>query len=223
MQRPQLAAQCTKILRIKVRHVGLARNSVFLEDRRCHRKAFAFQEMLPYIVMRSHDADRRRLAPCTASELPVRFRGCWRVRAHTRPGSRARGTRDRTIGTLADPFKRAARSGALELSRSGRWRTRTREAARPHAHAPARPRSRVVRARTWVRAPPRVLPDAVLKPSARSPRDATKCGPEFLPTVFFSSADRRLVTVTVSGVEYASEGARQKTPRPSAVACSDST
>ena len=47
---------------------------------------------------------------------------------------------------------------------------RTREAARPDAHAPARPRSRVVRARTWVRAPPMVLPDAVRKPSARSPR-----------------------------------------------------
>ena len=47
---------------------------------------------------------------------------------------------------------------------------RTREAAHPDAHAPARPRSRVVRARTWVRAPPMVLPDAVRKPSARSPR-----------------------------------------------------
>ena len=87
---------------------------------------------------------------------------------------------------------------------------RTREAAHPDAHAPARPRSRVVRARTWVRAPPRVLPDAVLKPSARSPRSsATKCGLEFLPTVFFSSGDRRLVTVTVSGVESARERERE--------------
>ena len=157
----------------------------------------------------------RRLAPCTDSELPVRFRGCWRVRAHARPGSRARGTRDRTIGTLADPFKRAARSGALELSRSGRWRTRTREAARPHT--PARPRSRVVRARTWVRAPPRVLPDAVLMPSARSPRSsATKCGnfcqPFFFPLVIDGWSRSR------SRAESASEGARQKTHRPSAVA-----
>ena len=107
--------------------------------------------------------------------------------------------------------------------RSGRWRTRTREAARPHAHAPARPRSRVVRARTWVRAPPRVLPDASLN-RARAPRvPATKCGPD---PFFFSSADRRLVTATVSAravesASAASEGARQKTHRPSAVACSD--
>ena len=43
-----------------MRHVGLARKSVFLEDRRCRRKALAFQEMLPYIVMRfvgSHDTE----------------------------------------------------------------------------------------------------------------------------------------------------------------------
>ena len=169
MQRPQLAAQCTKILRIKVRHVGLARNSVFLEDRRCHRKAFAFQEMLPYIVMRSHDVDRRRLAPCTASELPVRFRGCWRVRAHTRPGSRARGTRDRTIGTLADPFERAAR-GARSAERSSCPGADAggRAPAKPRALTPTRPRVRVFRARTWVRAPPRVLPDAVVN-RARAP------------------------------------------------------
>ena len=51
---------CTKILLIKARHVGLTRKSVFLEDRRCRRKALVFQEILPYIVMRfvrSHDAD----------------------------------------------------------------------------------------------------------------------------------------------------------------------
>ena len=51
---------CTKILLSKVRHVGLARKSVFLEDRRCRCKALAFQEMLPYIVMRfvgSHDTE----------------------------------------------------------------------------------------------------------------------------------------------------------------------
>ena len=103
----------------------------------------------------------------------------------------------------------------LELSRSGRWWTRTREAARPHAHAPARPRSRVVRARTWVRAPPMVLPDAVRKPSARSPRSDKVHRNFVFPAL-------TVVTVTVSAVESASEGARQKTHRPSAVAYSDS-
>jgi len=148
VQRHQLAAQCTKILRIKVRHVGLARNSVILEDRRCHREAFAFQELLPYIVMRSHDADRRpvrrRLAPCTVSELPVRFRGCWRVRAHARPGSRARGTRDRTIGTLADPFERAARGArCAECSSCPGADAGGRAPAKPRALTPTRPRVRV--------------------------------------------------------------------------------
>ena len=190
MQRPQLAAQCTKILRIKVRHVGLARNSVFLEDRRCHRKAFAFQEMLPYIVMRSHDADRRRLAPCTASELPVRFRGCWRVRAHTRPGSRARGTRDRTIGTLADPFERAAR-GARSAERSSCPGADAggRAPAKPRALTPTRPRVRVpalsvlapgcVRRRGCSRTPS--------LNRARAPRAPPRQSADwnFLPTVFF--------------------------------------
>ena len=63
---------------------------------------------------------------------------------------------------------------------------RTREAAHPDAHAPARPRSRVVRARTWVRAPPMVLPDAVRKPSARSPRsDNRVSAPEFFRNFVF--------------------------------------
>ena len=60
LQRLHFAGQCTKILLSTVRHVGLARKSVFLEDRRCRRKALAFQEMLPYIVMRfvrSHDTE----------------------------------------------------------------------------------------------------------------------------------------------------------------------
>ena len=128
-----------------MRHVGLARKSVFLEDRRCRRKALAYQEMLPYIVMRSHDADwrpvRRRLAPCTASELPVRFRGCWRVRAHARPGSRARGTRDRTIGTLADPFELAARGArCAECSSCPGADAGGRAPAKPRALTPTRPR-----------------------------------------------------------------------------------
>ena len=55
-----------------------------------------------------------------------------------------------------------------------------------------------------MRAPPRVLPDAVRKTERALPAPTTKCGPEFLPTFFFSSADRRLVTVTVSVVESAS-------------------
>jgi hypothetical protein len=117
--------------------------------------------------------------------------------AHARVG--------RVIAPSAPSLTHSSSLRAERAARSARAvpeRTRTREAARPHAHAPARPRSRVVRARTWVRAPPRVLPDAVLKPSARSPRSsATKCGLEFLPTVFFSSGDRRLVTVTVSGCQ----------------------
>ena len=190
MQRPQLAAQCTKILRIKVRHVGLARNSVFLEDRRCHRKAFAFQEMLPYIVMRSHDADRRRLAPCTASELPVRFRGCWRVRAHTRPGSRARGTRDRTIGTLADPFERAAR-GARSAERSSCPGADAggRAPAKPRALTPTRPRVRVpalsvlapgcVRRRGCSRTPS--LNRARAPRATRQSADRNFCQPFFFP------------------------------------------
>ena len=86
---------------------------------------------------------------------------------------------------------------------SGRWRTCTREAALPHAHAPARPRSRVDRARTWVRAPPKVLPDAVVNRA----RDKLRAG-----SIFFSQPSGiRCSTVGHGLLESASQGAQQKT------------
>ena len=64
---------------------------------------------------------------------------------------------------------------------------RTREAAHPDAHAPARPRSRVVRARTWVRAPPMVLPDAVRegRETKRALPALRQSAPEFFRNFFF--------------------------------------
>ena len=93
---------------------------------------------------------------------------------------------------------------------SGRWRTRTREAARPHAHAPARPRFPCSHLGACAA---EGAPGRRRKPSARSRQTA---GPSifFFPTVWnrmFDGWSR-------------SEGARQKTHQPSAVtvACSDS-
>ena len=187
----------------------------------CHL-TIAFQEMLPYIVMRSHDADwrpvRRRLAPCTASELPVRFRGCWRVRAHARPGSRARGTRDRTIGTLADPFELAARGArCAECSSCPGADAGGRAPAKPRALTPTRPRVVLapgcVRRRGCSRTPSLNRARAPRAPPRQS-ADWNFCQPFFFPPVIDGWS--------LSRSRAASEGARQKTHRPSAVACRDS-
>ena len=128
---------------------------------------------------------------CTVSELPVRFRGCWRVRAHARPGSRARGTRDRTIGTLAAPFELAARGArCAECSSCPGADAGGRAPAKPRALTPTRPRVRVpalsvlapgcVR-RRWCSRTPSVN-------RARAPRAPTKCTGIF-PEFFFPCAD----------------------------------
>ena len=166
---------------------------------------------------------------CTVSELPVRFRGCWRVRAHARPGSRARGTRDRTIGTLAAPFELAARGArCAECSSCPGADAGGRAPAKPRALTPTRPRVRVpalsvlapgcVR-RRWCSRTPSVN-------RARAPRAPTKCTGIF-PEFFFPCADgwsrsrsRPLsLPVRVPGKKLTK---KSKVHRPSAVAYSDS-
>ena len=64
------------------------------------------------VLGRVHLGSSHPAVACTDSALLYQsdFGDARRVRAHARPGSRARGTRDRNIGTLAVPLELAARA-----------------------------------------------------------------------------------------------------------------